>query len=845
MLPNALNSKLKLLPLAAVLLLAACGGGGGSSSPAPVSTTISGTASKGTFKNAIVTAFQVKADGTKGDLIKTVRTGADGKYSIVVSGYTGPVLLEMSGDADTKMTCDIPAGCGGGVGFGQDVANPGLTLTSVLSGLPGGVINSAITPFTHLAAQFALNKPGHLTATNIDAALTQIQDLFDLPALNATQPADASLDLSTKGLDAQRYALLNAAIGQLAGSVGGIGTKLDGLVALLNANGGQLPSSGSAGLDLADVLRAAQDVVNSGKVAGINSLISTALAENIQVAELTTGNTTATPSDTSGAADLAKAKAFVTSAGQLAAQLRTLDDQSAVDGFRAKIHTIDTMATENGLISQATVAAFNLLLQAAEAGTASKTFTVPEVQAMLDATRNPRFPVTAQNDVRLVVNTADNSVSLSGELVVKPTTSSWNGTTWVLDTPKGFTVTNLKLSYPGDAVSTNTYTLSLLANASIKSGDVALTIPALTSSHIQVTFPTAKTFADRQLDMDGLNPELPTAITAKLDQMMLTALNAPATEFSRFSGTMSLNVVQGMLDVSHGGGQRAWPLPTLAQMKGIFTSNDGLNSMDASASIDLTGSNPKVSPLPGHVRSNLFTYQYNTLANQATLTASTGLFVSDNAWGGSPTLTLKMAALSPTCLIASYPNAPFGDWLLGCFGKTTVSESLSALLSLGYTPYQLQVFVTGEGYYQPVLTGLTANTTATAANGTLLEGNELFEDATHFGKGTISLTTKVKLSGATPVDLDATITAKRTAIDGGGLTAAFRLGADQMTLTAPVIGGKAVYTLTNKDGVSVEVSAVDTQDKIAIKLNGKEYGWLYTLNGLPVAKFTDNSLMAL
>lgn len=128
----------KALPIAILTtLLAACGGGSsdsGTSNIAPAVTegTITGTASKGILQKAIVTAYKI-SDGKKGEKLGTpVMTGDNGEYSLKISGYAGAVLLEMTSDANTKMLCDIPAGCESTTDFGKPVSAAGLTLQTVL-----------------------------------------------------------------------------------------------------------------------------------------------------------------------------------------------------------------------------------------------------------------------------------------------------------------------------------------------------------------------------------------------------------------------------------------------------------------------------------------------------------------------------------------------------------------------------------------------------------------------------------------------------------------------------------------------------------------------------------------
>jgi chitin-binding protein len=91
------------------LFIAACGGGDGGEANAPVTmTTISGTATKGPIKNALVQVFQLRADGRTGDLLGSGISGADGAYAIEIPAVmaNGPVLVRVSGQEGATYTSE-------------------------------------------------------------------------------------------------------------------------------------------------------------------------------------------------------------------------------------------------------------------------------------------------------------------------------------------------------------------------------------------------------------------------------------------------------------------------------------------------------------------------------------------------------------------------------------------------------------------------------------------------------------------------------------------------------------------------------------------------------------------
>ena len=87
-----------VLPIGAALVLSACRGGGSSSSDTPTAaSTDSGAAVKGPVGDATVSAYGVNADGTMGAMLASAVTDAQGGFVLSVPGYTGPLLLTMSG----------------------------------------------------------------------------------------------------------------------------------------------------------------------------------------------------------------------------------------------------------------------------------------------------------------------------------------------------------------------------------------------------------------------------------------------------------------------------------------------------------------------------------------------------------------------------------------------------------------------------------------------------------------------------------------------------------------------------------------------------------------------------
>jgi hypothetical protein len=198
-------------------LITACGGGGGGTSSDPVTpvaatTTVSGVASKGPLKQALVSAYKVKADGTRGDLITSKETDDNGGYTLDLGSYTGPVQLEVTVVAGKTTTADEATGA--------DQTLPDdfkLRSTLVVTAPTGGtqVQSASVTPYTEMATKIAEDSGG-LNQTNIANATKVVFDLIGVDPV-ATKPIDYSKPAPADATEAQKkYALLNAAVSNLA-----------------------------------------------------------------------------------------------------------------------------------------------------------------------------------------------------------------------------------------------------------------------------------------------------------------------------------------------------------------------------------------------------------------------------------------------------------------------------------------------------------------------------------------------------------------------------------------------------------------------------------------------------
>ncbi len=203
----------------ATTLLSACGGGSdGSATPVtPVGpgTSLSGVASKGPLKHAMVSAYAIGTDGIRGAKLAEKETDDTGAYTLDLGTYSGAVQLEVAVIAGKTLSKDEATG--------QDVSLPNdfklraNTTVSANTGSTSAIQSASITPFTELANQIALDSGG-LNAANLASASKVVFDLIGVDPV-ATKPLDAAAAPPANATDAEkRYALFNAAVSAMANS---------------------------------------------------------------------------------------------------------------------------------------------------------------------------------------------------------------------------------------------------------------------------------------------------------------------------------------------------------------------------------------------------------------------------------------------------------------------------------------------------------------------------------------------------------------------------------------------------------------------------------------------------
>ncbi|MEK9765684.1 MAG: hypothetical protein VW274_04330, partial [Thalassolituus sp.] len=280
------NTPKLLLLSAAIAAISACSDGGSSSGADPVNDTpvesvtqsLSGNAVKGVMASAVVTATSLDGSQSYG----STQTAADGTYALSeLTLGNGPVLLELTTDSDTQLTCDSAIGCtfnGTTHAFGAKFTfnDPDFSLTSVLPGMSDTATEARlmITPVTHMAAQ-RVAASGATTAEEIEGVNRATARLLGLDNvdINSLVPSDITNSQASEDNEAaQRYGALVAAFATLAETSGGDISDVIDAISNDFAQDGSMKANSSVGteLALANIFNAAKASAEKAEEAGVS-----------------------------------------------------------------------------------------------------------------------------------------------------------------------------------------------------------------------------------------------------------------------------------------------------------------------------------------------------------------------------------------------------------------------------------------------------------------------------------------------------------------------------------------------------------------------------------------------
>ncbi|UZE95271.1 Ig and FN3 domain-containing protein [Alkalimarinus alittae] len=187
---------------------------------------ITGGAIKGVIENGVVRIFSIESEAglyrkSPTPLGYAERTDANGQFNISISaGNIDGVVVEITADAATRMTCDVVNGCGVDqqgnlIGFGQTFAlNNDFILEAAYSGLQEeNALILYVTPLTHLAVSYAKGQTDGLSERNIGAAYALVEDTLKLSkgSLQLPPPDLTKLDsYNALSGDELQYAIMSA-----------------------------------------------------------------------------------------------------------------------------------------------------------------------------------------------------------------------------------------------------------------------------------------------------------------------------------------------------------------------------------------------------------------------------------------------------------------------------------------------------------------------------------------------------------------------------------------------------------------------------------------------------------
>ncbi|MFT7374226.1 MAG: hypothetical protein ACI9T9_002932, partial [Oleiphilaceae bacterium] len=157
-------------------------------------TKIEGQAVNSVIENGIVRSYEI-VHSEEGSTPSTtpfgfpIRTDKNGLFSFKIPNdiQADSILIKITADRTTKMTCDVISGCTTKdsetkVAFGSTfLLDDNFEITAILPTLDHGFTNTVtINPLTHLASSLAKSQEAGPTIENINTSYRHIENLFGL-----------------------------------------------------------------------------------------------------------------------------------------------------------------------------------------------------------------------------------------------------------------------------------------------------------------------------------------------------------------------------------------------------------------------------------------------------------------------------------------------------------------------------------------------------------------------------------------------------------------------------------------------------------------------------------------
>lgn len=421
---NNVRIPFRLSALAIALLATACGGGGGGGGGDDDfdGATSSGSAGKGIIVGGAVEALEIK----NGAFIPrgTTTTNAAGQYSLSLTEYTGgPLVIQIKGGGSATMKCDVQAGCGEGVSFGQalPLASTFLMRTVMPTVPSDGELARCISPFTELAVQRAIDAAGgslnNVSSAQANAALSEVSQLVG--GIDVLRTCVVDLTNPTAVDDAPESALALSGLSAAVLAVGGSADPEAAMASLDAAfDGGDIAAE-----DLQELLTAATTELQAVSEGSETNVAYLAMADDIEDAG--PGgivNPEPSPGSTANLAAVEKGKALIGQVRSLALNLTTDvrdgESQPVVSAFADQLDAAaDAVETTQvgsalGLVLDEVSTFYESLADGS--GSSGTTFTsIDSAGATQTATISVNKPATGNHSVTVTGRVRDFTANLS------------------------------------------------------------------------------------------------------------------------------------------------------------------------------------------------------------------------------------------------------------------------------------------------------------------------------------------------------------------------------------------------------------------------------------------------
>ncbi len=199
-----------IIATAVTALLAACGGGDSTVAGVGSGGTgyIAGFATKGPVASATIAAYGI-SNGQMAGQIGSATSDLEGRFSMAIGNYAGPVLLQMSGGRYTDEAT--------GASMPMESVD---VMTAVMPGVVAGASNADIqlTPVTAMAQAMAQQLAGGMTDANIAVANRAVGNYFSVSDILHVQPMNPLLPGAgaSASQDAKNYGMTLAAMSKYA-----------------------------------------------------------------------------------------------------------------------------------------------------------------------------------------------------------------------------------------------------------------------------------------------------------------------------------------------------------------------------------------------------------------------------------------------------------------------------------------------------------------------------------------------------------------------------------------------------------------------------------------------------